>query len=202
MFLIHYRPGGGYHVVGTSREGPSGPTGPTGPTGPSGPTGPTGPTGATGPTGGTDTYISAYSTSSQQFIDGGTAPVDITHDSVAISANASLSGGNIKVSINGVYKILFSAQYKGIGGNGKLVIFVKKNGTPIPYSGTTTRFNNNEEGVITVELLEQLVINDVISIAAYATGGTVDLFYTPATTIGGLPVPACPGIITDVFRIA
>lgn len=33
MSLIHYKPGGGYHVVGSSRLGPQGATGPTGPQG-------------------------------------------------------------------------------------------------------------------------------------------------------------------------
>jgi hypothetical protein len=36
MSLIQYTPGGGYHVVGTSRGGPPGPQGATGPTGPQG----------------------------------------------------------------------------------------------------------------------------------------------------------------------
>jgi hypothetical protein len=184
MSLIHYQPGGGIQIVGSSKG--SGPPGPQGPAG----------------IGVIDCYISAYSTSSQVFTDGGTAPTTVLHQATSIALNASLSGGSIQVVNAGVYKILFSIQFFGVSGNGKFTVFLKINGAVVPNSATTTSFKNGDEGVITVEYIEVVPANGIISFAAYTSGGVVDVFYTPATTVGGQPVPAGPGIITDVYRLA
>lgn len=159
--------------------------------------GPTGPIGPTGAAGGTDAYISAYSTLSQTVQDSGTIQT-ISHQSAFYSSNIVLSNNRFVVCNDGLYKILYSAQYLGNNG-GRLTIWLNNNGANVPYSSTTTAYKQNEEGVITVEYIERISAGNYIALQATTVGsGTATLFVSASNG----SIPAGPGIITDIYRIA
>jgi len=141
--------------VGVTVSNPSiGPTGPAGPTGPSlgatGPTGVTGPTGPTGPSGVAGLAYGSFWSQSRQlptiegsqsmFIDNSGAVSGIT-----LLASDSINNDIFVLSNTGTYNIQFSAQlYRAAGGSDAHVgIWLKKNGTSIPWTATYIHFNSN-----------------------------------------------------------
>lgn len=187
----------------TGPRGPTGPqgiqgvTGPTGYTGPQGIAGPTGPLGPTGPATGTDSYISAYSTLSQTITDSGVV-FTLSHDATFYSSNITLTSNRFYVTYTGLYKILYSAQYIG-NNSGKLKIWLNNNGNNVPFSSTLTSFKQSDEGVITVEYIERISAGNYVELqATNTTGASATIFVTASSG----SIPASPGMITDIFRIA
>lgn len=189
MSLVKYRPGGGYHVVGSSRQGPQGPTGPTGPTGPAA-------------TVYTTNYASAFSTSDQPF----TANIaqNIRHDSVFFSNGITVTTGAnsyFKVPTDGIYKCIPSVQMLG-SNNGSITVWIKVNGTNVPDTATLTHYKTGDESVITCEYLLDLNANDEVQIWGVTTTTTFNINYIPAGGTAPNDYPAAPGVITNMYQIA
>lgn len=199
----------------TGWTGPTGSTGPTGApsteTGPTGWTGPTGPTGATGapstvtgPTGpggnATNTIATAFSTSNQG-LTGGISTL-VRHDVVPFSYGITSSTGPtgaFVVPTGGIYKCIPSLQIRGAN-NGNIRIWLKNNGSNIPDTGTDTAYKTNDAVVITCEYLLDLSANDTIQVWTQASTNAL-VEYLPAGGVGSNAYPACPGVITNIFKL-
>ncbi len=157
--------------------------------------GPTGPPGVTL----TSTYISAYSTVDQTL---SASPTGISHQGVFGSNGITLTPPSTQFNIatTGTYKVLYSMQYLGTSGNGTIAVFFKKNGNNIADSSTYTKYNNNDEGLITAEFIFDLTAGDTLEVFGATTGGgTASIDYIAAV---GSTIPAAPGIVTNIYRIA
>lgn len=185
--------------------GPAGPTGPTGPagTGSTGPTGAQGPTGPAGTTPPTETYITANSINSQVV---GNTPTVLYHDQIPLSNNIFPIGLapppyaflGFQVTETGTYKWSSCVQFFGASGKCEIAIWAVVNGNPVADSATYTTINNNDVGVIFVELILGMNTGDVFEWwAVNKTGTSVNVEVYPAT--GGVPV--APGIITNAYRL-
>lgn len=191
----------------TGPQGASGPSGPTGPQGASGPTGPTGPQGASGPTGPTGpagnlttTTATAFSTSLQSLTANTSA--NVRHDSTPFAYSITVTTGSptsFVVANTGIYKIIPSLQVLG-SNNGNIRIWLKVNGSNITDSGTDTAYKQNDTVVITCEYLLSLNSGDSIEVWCQSTtNATIPYLASGGTSPNDYP--ACPGVITNIYRI-
>lgn len=150
----------------------------------------------------TATCATAYSTTDQTLAHG-TAAV-IAHDTIPFSYGITVTPGadtKFTVPATGIYKLIPSIQYIGVGGNTALTIWLKVNGTNVPDSSTYTVVKNAEEGVITTEYLLAMNAGDYVQIVAIAATQDVTVNYIAGGGTGADAYPAAPGIITNMYRI-
>lgn len=140
----------------------------------------------------------AISTSDQILV-AGTAAL-VAHDTVPFTYDILVAGGTFTVLSAGVYKIIPSIEFYGLG-NGTITIWLKVNGTNVPNSSTVTAFKNNDEGVITTEYLLELNAQDSIQVWGYAGGANCRIDYVAAMGVPPNNRPAAPGAITNIYKI-
>lgn len=143
----------------------------------------------------------AFSDDTTQFQFGGlsNSPTAITYNSTDVTNGISLVVGSpsqIKVSKSGLYMFQFSCQLdKSGGGISPCDIWLRKNGTDIPYTATQVVVNGtNGETVMTVPFLLQLVANDYIEVVFASSDSTMAITAFPAQSSPYVR-PAVPSII-------
>jgi hypothetical protein len=103
----------------------------------------------------------------------------------------------LTVANSGTYNIQFSAQLLADTGADNTHIWFKKNGTNIAGSATQIALANNEENVVTVNILDTAVANDYYEIAWQNSNGDAVLLYEGATG----NIPSIPSVITTVTQV-
>jgi hypothetical protein len=146
----------------------------------------------------------AFSDDTDQTQTGGIAstPTPILFNSTDVSNGISLVLGNasrMRVSQTGLYELIFSIQLdKSGGGVSPCDVWLRKNGTDIPNSGSQIVVaGNNGETVLTVPFFLQLVANDYIEIVFSSTDATMTVTSFNAITTPYVR-PAIPSIIATM----
>jgi hypothetical protein len=122
----------------------------------------------------------------------------ITFNTTGVQYGVSLvDNTKITVANSGTYNIQFSAQVLADTGADDVWIWFKKNGTNIANSATRLALSNNEEDVITVNILEEAAASDYFEIVWESANGDAVLL---AETASG-NYPAVPSIITTVTQV-
>jgi hypothetical protein len=103
----------------------------------------------------------------------------------------------LTVANSGTYNIQFSSQLLADTGADNTFIWFKKNGTNIAGSATQIELENNQENVVTVNILDTANANDYYEIAWQNTNGDAVLLYEPASG----NVPSIPSVITTVTQV-
>lgn len=109
------------------------------------------------------------------------------------------NGNEITADFNGVYNIQFSAQFlKTGGGTSNMEIWLEKNGTAVPYSGTgITMSGNNAKYVAAWNFVEELDSGEYVKLAWWSSDAGIDIV-SPASEGPG---PAIPSIIVTVTQV-
>ena len=146
----------------------------------------------------------AFSSDATQFQFGGlsNSPTAITYNSTDVTNGISLVVGQdsqIQVSKAGLYQFQFSAQLdKSGGGTSTVELWLRKNGTDIPYSATQVVVaGTNGETVMTVPFFLQLAANDYIEVVFASGDATMCIAGFPAIT-SPYTRPAIPSIIVTM----
>ena len=103
----------------------------------------------------------------------------------------------LTVTNSGTYNIQFSAQLLADTGADNTHIWFKKNGTNVAGSATQIALANNEENVVTVNILDTAVASDYYEIAWQNTNGDAVLLYEAATG----NIPSVPSVITTITQV-
>jgi hypothetical protein len=103
----------------------------------------------------------------------------------------------LTVANSGTYNIQFSSQLLADTGADNTFIWFKKNGTNIAGSATQIELENNQENVVTVNILDTANANDYYEIAWQNTNGDAVLLYEAASG----NVPSIPSVITTVTQV-
>ena len=149
----------------------------------------------------------AFSDDTTQFQFGGlsNSPTAITFNSEDVTNGIALVPGSpsqIRVSKTGLYQFQFSAQLDKSGGGVSVCdIWLRKNGTDIPYTATQVVVNGtNGETVMTVPCLLQLNANDYIEVVFASPDDTMSIAAFVAQTTPYVR-PAVPSIIATMFLL-
>jgi hypothetical protein len=122
----------------------------------------------------------------------------VTFNTNGVQYGVSLADNTkITVANSGTYNIQFSAQVLADTGADDVWIWFKKNGTNIANSATRIALSNNEEDVITVNILEEAAASDYFEIVWQSANGDAVLL---AETAAG-NYPAIPSIIATVTQV-
>jgi hypothetical protein len=103
----------------------------------------------------------------------------------------------LTVANSGTYNIQFSAQLLADTGADNTFIWFKKNGTNIAGSASQILLENNQENLVTVNILDTANANDYYEIAWESDNGDAVLLYEPASG----NVPSIPSVITTVTQV-
>jgi hypothetical protein len=109
------------------------------------------------------------------------------------------NGTEITAEFDGVYNIQFSAQFlKTGGGSSNMEIWLEKNGTAVPYSGTgITMSGNNDKYVAAWNFIEELDAGEYVKLAWWSSDAGIDII-APASEGPG---PAVPSVIVTVTQV-
>jgi len=128
-------------------------------------------------------------------------PVAITYTARSIGNINFSNNSQINIPVDGVYKILFSAQCDSASGTHYLEIFPVVNGTSVPNSNTRIRLNAANEACLVVEYYLELNSGDILQLFMIGDSSNARLLYLSRG--GGTPtVPDIPSIITTISLIA
>jgi hypothetical protein len=110
-----------------------------------------------------------------------------------------VNGDEITVDFTGVYNIQFSAQYlKTGGGTSNMEIWLEKNGTAVPYSGTgITMSGNGTKYVAAWNFVEPLAAGDHVKLVWWSSDAGINIV-APASEGPG---PAVPSVIVTVTQV-
>jgi hypothetical protein len=103
----------------------------------------------------------------------------------------------LTVANSGTYNIQFSAQLLADTGADNTYIWFKKNGTNIAGSASELAISNNDEALMTVNILDTAVANDYYEICWESDNGDAVLLHQAAS--GNRP--AVPSVITTVTQV-
>ena len=122
----------------------------------------------------------------------------VTFNTPGVQYNVSLvDNTKITVANAGTYNIQFSAQILADTGADDVWIWFKKNGVNIANSATRLALSNNEEDVITVNILEEAAASDYFEIVWESANGDAVLLAEAASG----NYPAIPSIIATVTQV-
>lgn len=109
------------------------------------------------------------------------------------------NGNEITADFDGVYNIQFSTQFlKTGGGTSNIEIWLEKNGTAVPYSGTgITMSGNNAKYVAAWNFIEELDAGEYVKLAWWSSDSGIDIV-APASEGPG---PAVPSVIVTVTQV-
>lgn len=112
----------------------------------------------------------------------------------------TLAGGGTQIVINntGVYKVLFSIQYRQGGTNPTLEVWFTLNGVNIPNSASEQITQSNSNGIITVEFIFSLSAGNILCLLANSSGNNTGILTLPPTATA----PQSPAIVLTIMRIA
>ena len=122
--------------------------------------------------------------------------VQLTQDEVS-SGVSLVSGTRITLNQAGTYTHTFSTQLLADTGADTVHIWWKKNGVNIPSSATRLALANNEENVMTVNLVDTAAGNDYYEVVWQTDNGDAVLLAEVATG----NIPAVPSIIYTVCKV-
>jgi len=148
----------------------------------------------------------AFSDDTVQTVSGANTPTVISYNSTDVSNGVALVVGlpqsRIQVSKTGLYEFTCSIQFdKSGGGVSPVDVWLRKNGTDIPFTGfKVVVAGNNGETVLTVPVFLNLNANDYIEVVFASADATMAVTGFPAWTTPGNPYnrPAIPGIISNI----
>ena len=125
----------------------------------------------------------------------GTYTVDVSQTVGSTTINATKSS-RVQVTAAGIYNYQFSAQTDNTsGGNHLIYIWIRKNGTDVPYSASQVRLKGTDgELVAAWNWLVDLAANDYVELMWSADDTSVQLLAAAASA----PVPAIPSILLTV----
>jgi hypothetical protein len=118
-----------------------------------------------------------------------------------ITHSTSTNPSRVYVDVAGIYLISFSACTSSPSGSGHVNLWLRKNGTDIARSNTTTELLELVQTVITVTFILSLAANDYIEVV----GNSQDVANCTlnATGVQTTPdVPASPSIIFTINKIS
>ncbi len=151
-------------------------------------------------------YISAYDTTIQPNTDV-TAEQIITFNTTDSAVGISIvAGSKVTVTRAGIYNLQFSAQFdKTDSGQDTFELWLKKNGTAVPWSNTTVDANNNNAKVVAAwNFVMPLVAGDWLELAWWSADVNMRLFAQAAQAAvpGVSPArPAIPSVILTVTGV-
>ena len=211
-------------------QGPAGPTGATGATGATGPAGPqgvpgttgangaqgpiglTGPAGPPGPAGATGAspvlyYGAFYDTSDQLNSPVNTARPMTLNQTTPSESNwviahgvSVVDGSKVTIANPGVYNIQFSAQLYNGSGASTVDIWLAKNAAAVPFSNTQEYIPNNNRVVAAWNFLVEAAAGDFFEIFWYSSDSNTVINSVPPRQVGGVTIPAIPGLILTVTQ--
>jgi hypothetical protein len=122
----------------------------------------------------------------------------MTFDTTDLSFGVTRGSPTSRIYVDrpNLYNIQFSAQFINTGGGAHRVwIWIRKNGTDVPYTGTVVRIEgNNTEDVAAWNFLLQLNAGDYFELMWEVDNTGITLFADPATAVH----PAIPSVILTV----
>jgi hypothetical protein len=122
----------------------------------------------------------------------------ITYNTTGPEFGVSLvDNTKLTVANAGTYNIQFSAQLLADTGADNAYIWFKKNGTNIAGSASELAIANNDEALMTVNILDTAVANDYYEIAWESVNGDAVLLHQAAS--GNRP--AVPSVITTITQV-
>lgn len=151
-------------------------------------------------------YGSFYDTTTQTVTSGGIAAIKyntaVISSGVTIVNNPSGQPTRITFANAGTYNIQFSAQLnRATGGSSKQVsIWLRKNGTDVPYSNTHLTVQANASYLVAAwNFMETVAANQFIEIM-WSQNDAINIVAEPADTV--LPHPATPSVILTVDKVS
>lgn len=126
--------------------------------------------------------VGAFYDSTTQVLAGG-ASGSMTFNSINISDGISVvANSRLTVTQPGTYNIQFSSQFVPTGPGADVYIWLRKNGTNVPYSNTAFHMQNSNEAYVAAwNFVETLI-----------AGQYVELVWYPSTTVSMSAFPASP----------
>jgi hypothetical protein len=122
----------------------------------------------------------------------------VTYDTTGPQFGVSLvSGTQMTVANSGTYNVQFSAQLLADTGADTVHIWFKKNGTNIAGSASQLELGNNEENIMTINILDTAAANDYYEVCWQSLNGDAVLLYQAATG----NIPSVPSIITTITQV-
>jgi hypothetical protein len=122
----------------------------------------------------------------------------MTFDTTDLSFGVTRGSPTSRIYVDrpNLYNIQFSAQFINTGGGAHRVwIWIRKNGTDVPFTGTVVRIEgNNTEDVAAWNFLLQLNAGDYFELMWEVDNTGITLFADPATAVH----PAIPSVILTV----
>lgn len=122
----------------------------------------------------------------------------MTFDTTDLSFGVTRGSPTSRIYVDrpNLYNIQFSAQFINTGGGAHRVwIWIRKNGTDVPYTGTVVRIEgNNTEDVAAWNFLLQLNAGDYFELMWEVDNTGITLFADPATAVH----PDIPSVILTV----
>jgi hypothetical protein len=122
----------------------------------------------------------------------------ITFDTTGPEFGVSLvDNTKLTVANSGTYNIQFSAQLLADTGADNVYIWFKKNGTNIAGSASELAVSNNDEALMTVNILDTAVANDYYELCWQTVNGDAVLLTAAATG----NIPSIPSVIATITQV-
>jgi hypothetical protein len=101
----------------------------------------------------------------------------MTYNSITVSDGISVvSNSRLTVTRAGTYNIQFSSQFIPAGQGGVVYIWLRKNGTDVPYSNTEVHMQNSNQALVAAwNFIETLTPGQYLELMWYPIGATVDM---------------------------
>lgn len=146
---------------------------------------------------------SFYSSTTQALA--ASALTKLTYDAISITSGNIIAGGtfptsSIQVTLDGVYKILFSIQVDRTAVlNGDFQAWIIVDGSNVPNTNTQIVVNQNIQTLNTCEFIISLSANQKVEVGCWTNSAGQQALALPISAT--VPV-AIPSIITNIYRLS
>jgi hypothetical protein len=128
-------------------------------------------------------------------------PVPITYTQRISGTISFANGSEIRIPVNGTYRILFSAECDSSGGTHWIEIWPVINGVSVSNSNTRVEIPNTTQSCLTVEYLLPLLKGDILQLYMRGENYNVFLAVFPEDLTTTPITPSVPSIITNITLI-
>lgn len=145
----------------------------------------------------------SFSSTQSQTVSGANVTTVMNYNQTDMASQIYFSGSRIYVQASGVYRVLSSVQFDtASGGSQRVTYWYRKNGVNIANTASTFTIANNGENVGTVEIFVSLLAGDYVELVMQSSDANMTAAYFAPSGSAPNNIPAIPGIITVIQKIA
>lgn len=143
--------------------------------------------------------VGAFYDTTTQYLTTNTS-ASITYNSITLSDGISVtSNSRLTVTKTGTYNIQFSSQFVPEGPGADVYIWLRKNGTNVPYSNTSIHMQNSNAAYVAAwNFIETLTAGQYVELMWYPTANVSMSAFTPTPANGGVGIPSVIVTMTQI----